>query len=74
MFFTVEQVKGPEEMKEKIIAAAREARSTSQFSHLPHLPDVSNSVCDNYLNYRNNHVQRKGMCRPINYKQTAHVQ
>lgn len=55
--FLVEQVKGSEEMKEKIIAAAREARRSPEYPQ-ELLPDLSNSVCDRYLNnYQNNHVQ-----------------
>lgn len=55
----MEQVKGSEEMKEKIIAAAREARRSPEYPQ-ELLPDLSNSVCDRYLNnYQNNHVQGK---------------
>ena len=58
----MEQVKGSEEMKEKIIAAAKESRKGSDYPQ-ELLPDNFTSVnaCDRYLNnYQSNHVQNKG--------------
>jgi len=50
--FIVEQVKGTEEMKQKIIAAAQRAQDDYYQQELLHL----NSTCDKYLNnYRHNH-------------------
>lgn len=53
---SVEQVKGSEEMKEKIIAASREARLRPDYPQ-ELLPDYfNNSICDKYLNnYHENH-------------------
>lgn len=46
----VEQVKGSEEMKEKIIAASREARLRADYPH-ELLPDYFNpTICDKFLN------------------------
>lgn len=56
----MEQVKGSEEMKEKIIAAARESRRAPDYPQ-ELLPDYfNNSTCDRYSN--NYHVQNKSKC------------
>lgn len=48
--FILEQVKGSEEMKEKIIAASREARLRADYPH-ELLPDYFNpTICDKFLN------------------------
>ncbi|KAK6626792.1 hypothetical protein RUM44_009269 [Polyplax serrata] len=60
--FILEQVKGSEEMKEKIIAAAKESGKGPDYPQ-ELLPDNFTSVnaCDRYLNnYQSNHVQSKG--------------
>lgn len=63
VFFPVEQVKGSDEMKEKIIAAARDSRRAPDYPQ-ELLPDNFNNTvnaCDRYLNnYQTNHVQSKG--------------
>ncbi|KAG8297731.1 hypothetical protein J6590_030242 [Homalodisca vitripennis] len=59
--FILEQVKGSEEMKEKIITASREMRLRPDYP--PELkPDYFNhSICDKYLNnYHENHVHSNG--------------
>lgn len=48
----MEQVKGTEEMKQKIIAAAKRVQDDNYQQELLHL----NCTCDKYLNnYRHNH-------------------
>lgn len=55
--FILEQVKGSEEMKEKIIAAAKESRRAPDYPQ-ELLPDYfNNTACDRYSN--NYHVQNK---------------
>ncbi|PSN36821.1 ABC transporter G family member 14 [Blattella germanica] len=61
--FILEQVKGSEEMKEKIIAASKDARSLPDYPQ-ELLPDFfTNSViCDKYLNnYQESHLQTNAM-------------
>jgi hypothetical protein len=60
----VEQVKGSEEMKEKIIAAARDARSLPDYPQelLPDYFTNSVTICDKYLNnYQESHLHTNGM-------------
>jgi hypothetical protein len=62
--FSVEQVKGSEEMKEKIIAAARDARSLPDYPQelLPDYFTNSVTICDKYLNnYQESHLHTNGM-------------
>jgi len=59
--FILEQVKGSEEMKEKIIAASRDMRLRPDYP--PELqPEYFNhSICDKYLNnYHENHLHSNG--------------
>ncbi|KAJ9578181.1 hypothetical protein L9F63_005570, partial [Diploptera punctata] len=59
----VEQVKGSEEMKEKIIAASKDARSLPDYPQelLPEYFTNSVAICDKYLNnYQESHLQTNG--------------
>jgi hypothetical protein len=63
-FFSVEQVKGSEEMKEKIIAASKDARSLPDYPQelLPDYFTNSVTICDKYLNnYQESHLHTNGM-------------
>lgn len=53
----MEQVKGTEEMKQKIISAAKQAQDDYYQQELLHL----NCTCDKYLNYRHNHNHSNGI-------------
>jgi hypothetical protein len=60
----VEQVKGSEEMKEKIIAASKDARSLPDYPQelLPGYFTNSVTICDKYLNnYQESHLHTNGM-------------
>jgi len=60
---SVEQVKGSEEMKEKIIAASKDARSLPDYPQelLPDYFTNSVTICDKYLNnYQESHLQTNG--------------
>jgi hypothetical protein len=60
---SVEQVKGSEEMKEKIIAASKDARSLPDYPQelLPDYFTNSATICDKYLNnYQESHLQTNG--------------
>lgn len=61
---SVEQVKGSEEMKEKIIAASKEARLQPDYPQ-ELLPDYYNqNLCDKYINHFHNspdHIHSNGM-------------
>jgi hypothetical protein len=59
----VEQVKGSEEMKEKIIAASKDARSLPDYPQelLPGYFTNSVTICDKYLNnYQESHLHTNG--------------
>ncbi|XP_063242998.1 uncharacterized protein LOC134542563 isoform X2 [Bacillus rossius redtenbacheri] len=61
--FILEQVKGSEEMKEKIIAASKEARRLPDYPQelLPEYYTNSVTICDKYLNnYQESHLQNNG--------------
>lgn len=61
--FILEQVKGSEEMKEKIIAASKDARSLPDYPQelLPDYFTNSVTICDKYLNnYQESHLQTNG--------------
>ncbi|XP_021919484.1 ABC transporter G family member 9 isoform X2 [Zootermopsis nevadensis] len=61
--FILEQVKGSEEMKEKIIAASKDARSQPDYPQelLPDYFTNSVTICDKYLNnYQESHLQTNG--------------
>lgn len=56
--FIVEQVKGTEEMKQKIIAAAKRAQDDYYHQELLNV----NCTCDKYLNnYQHNHNNSNGI-------------
>jgi hypothetical protein len=60
----VEQVKGSEEMKEKIIAASKDARSLPDYPQelLPDYFTNSVTICDKYLNnYQESHLHTNGI-------------
>ncbi|XP_069705166.1 uncharacterized protein E23 isoform X3 [Periplaneta americana] len=62
--FILEQVKGSEEMKEKIIAASKDARSLPDYPQelLPDYFTNSVTICDKYLhNYQESHLQANAM-------------
>ncbi|XP_021919485.1 ABC transporter G family member 9 isoform X3 [Zootermopsis nevadensis] len=62
--FILEQVKGSEEMKEKIIAASKDARSQPDYPQelLPDYFTNSVTICDKYLNnYQESHLQTNAM-------------
>jgi hypothetical protein len=62
--FSVEQVKGSEEMKEKIIAASKDARNLPDYPQelLPDYFTNSVTICDKYLNnYQESHLHTNGM-------------
>jgi len=68
---SVEQVKGSEEMKEKIIAASKDARSLPDYPQelLPDYFTNSVTICDKYLNnYQESHLQTNGTVFTLNYQ------
>jgi len=70
---SVEQVKGSEEMKEKIIAASKDARSLPDYPQelLPDYFTNSVTICDKYLNnYQESHLQTNGTVFTLNYQGT----
>jgi len=69
----VEQVKGSEEMKEKIIAASKDARSLPDYPQelLPDYFTNSVTICDKYLNnYQESHLQTNGTVFTVNSQST----
>nr|CAD7392191.1 unnamed protein product [Timema cristinae] len=61
---TVEQVKGSEEMKEKIIAASKDARRLPDYPQelLPEYFSNTVTLCDKYLNnYQESHIHSNGL-------------
>lgn len=61
--FAVEQIKGSEEVKEKILAASQEARLSSDYPVELRPNYFSNSICDKYLsNYHTNSLHSIGKC------------
>ncbi|XP_068081100.1 uncharacterized protein E23 [Anabrus simplex] len=61
--FILEQVKGSEEMKEKIIAASKDARNLPDYPQelLPDYFTNSSNICDKYIhNYQESHLQTNG--------------
>jgi len=70
---SVEQVKGSEEMKEKIIAASKDARSLPDYPQelLPDYFTNSVTICDKYLNnYQESHLQTNGTVFTLNSQGT----
>lgn len=61
----MEQIKGSEETKEKILKASREARSRSDYPHELQLEFYANAACHRYLgNYDHNHDRAHAHVRP----------
>lgn len=60
---TVEQIKGPEEVRERIVAAARNARQGPDCP--PELrPDYNPSqhpLCDHLIHYHEHHISHNGI-------------
>lgn len=63
LFISVEQVKGPEELRERIIQASKQARNQPDYPQelLPDFVPNSVTICDKYLNnYQESHLQSNG--------------
>ena len=57
----MEQVKGSEEMKEKILKASRESRMQPDYPHELQTDLYGNEICHQYLNnYNHSHMRING--------------
>lgn len=59
----MEQVKGPEELRERIIQASKQARNQPDYPQelLPDFVPNTVTICDKYLNnYQKSHIQSNG--------------
>lgn len=65
----MEQVKGSEKMKEKILKAAREARMHSDYPHELQTDLYGNEICRRYMNNydHNHHLRMNGKLYVYNF-------
>lgn len=60
--FSVEQVKGSDETREKILKASREARLRSDYPSELQAELFNNSICDQYYNFQpQHHIRANGI-------------
>lgn len=73
---SVEQIKGPEEVRERIVAAARAARQGPECPPelSPEYNPSQHPLCDHLIHYHEHHISHNGIIHIVcNYPTILHV-